>query len=323
MQKTISYLIFFIFLSSTSLAGQDTLLASTYHPKPLLKLNKTPEALGISKDVQRRNAMLVNPPVNIALFGVDSRNSYFDGNADVIMIISIDPKTQKIKMSSILRDTYVHIEGKGMDKINASYAEGGPQLAIKTINQNFEMDIQDYLKVDFLNSARIVDALGGVTISVQSEELPFLNNYLKEISFAGDLIVPVKKPGLQTLTGRQAVAYARIRDAGRGDYDRTDRQKTVMVSLFSKMYGAGPDLLPAFLSEILPNVETSMSQMMLITMGSNILSSKSKIIDQGRFPLDSASKGERINDVWYLKTDLKATSASLYNFIYKDIKPGK
>jgi len=160
-----------------------------------------------------------------------------------------------------------------------------------------------------------------VAISLKSEELPFLNNYLKEISFAGDVLVPVTKPGLQTLTGRQAVAYTRIRDAGRGDYERTDRQKAVMVSLFSKMQGAGVDILPAFLSEILPNVETSLNQMMLYTIGSNILSSKSKIIEQGRFPLDSASKGERIDNVWYLKTDLKATTASLYNFIYKDIKP--
>jgi len=142
MQKRVYYLLLFLFLSSTAVAWQDTLLTSPYRPKPFVKLNKSPEALGISQDVRKRNAILVNPPLNIALFGVDSRNSYFDGNADVIMIISIDLKTQKIKMSSILRDTYVNIEGKGMDKINAAYAEGGPQLAIKTINQNFEMDIK-------------------------------------------------------------------------------------------------------------------------------------------------------------------------------------
>lgn len=306
------------------MAAQDTLQNKSYRLKPVIKLNKSPGALGISQEVQKRNTVMANRPVNIALFGVDSRNSYVDGNADIIMIISIDPASQKIKMSSILRDTYVLIEGKGMDKINAAYAAGGPQLTIKTINQNFAMDIKDYIKVDFLSAAKIVDALGGVNISLKPEELPYLNNYLNEISFSGDLpMVPLTKAGLQKLTGRQAVAYARIRDAGRGDYERTDRQKAVLVSLFSKMQGAGAEMLPVLLSQILPNLETSMDQMMLLTIGSSILNSKSKSIDQGRFPLDSASKGERINNVWYLKTDLKATSASLYNFIYKDIKPGK
>ncbi len=324
MQKTSYYLIIFLFLSSTALAWQDTLLTGPYRVKPVVKLNKSPEALGISRDVQKRNAMLANPPLNIALFGVDSRNSYVDGNADVIMIISIDRAAQKIKMSSILRDTYVNIEEKGMDKINAAYAIGGPQLAIKTINQNFAMDIENYIKVDFLSAAKIVDALGGVNIMLKQEELPYLNNYLHEISFEGELPAPdVKKPGFQKLTGRQAVAYSRIRDTGRGDYERTNRQKAVMVSLFSKMHGAGAGIFPVFLSQVLPNIETSIDQMMLLHIGSNILNSKNGIIDQGRFPLDSASKGERINEVWYLKTDLKATTASLYNFIYKDIKPGK
>ncbi len=317
MKAIILYLFPVMLFCCSAQAGQDTLLTRG-QPKIFPKLNRTTEALGISPAVLKRNSKLVDAPVNIALFGTDSRSSQVQGNADVIMVISVNPATQKIKMSSILRDTYVNIEGKGMDKINAAYAEGGPQLAIKTINQNFELDIKDYIHVDFLSAARIVDALGGVNINLKAEELPYLNNYVKEISFDGDLpIAPIMKAGLQKLNGRQAVAYTRIRDAGRGDYERTDRQKAVLVSLFSKMQGGGTNLLPVFLSKILPNLETSMNQFMLLNIGSTILNSKTKVIEQSRFPLDTASKGERINNIWYLRTDLKVTRAAMFDFIYK------
>ena len=323
MKKITLYISLFILLSSTAEAQLDTLrIRSQQSPFP--KLPRSSEALGISPAVAQRNSKNLNAPVNIALFGTDSRNSQVEGNADVIIILSINPSTQKIKMSSILRDTYVNIEGIGMDKINAAYAQGGPLLAIKTINQNFALDIKDYIHVDFLSAAAIVDALGGVTINLKPEELGYLNNYVKEISFEGDIsVAPIMKAGLQKLNGKQAVAYTRIRDAGRGDYDRTDRQKMLLVSLFSSMQGGGVSLLPVFLSKVLPNLETSMNQLSLLSIGSSILNSKTKLIEQGRFPLDSASKGERINNIWYLRTDLNATSASLYNFIYKDVVPGK
>jgi LCP family protein required for cell wall assembly len=291
-------------------------------PLPPVKLIKTPEALGISKNVQIRNARMLPHPINIALFAVDRRNRNEEGNSDIIMIISIDQLTKKIKMSSILRDTYVNIEGKGMDKLNAAFSLGGPQLAIKTINQNFEMDIKDYINVDFFSAAKIINALNGVNVNVKAEEIPYLNNYLQEISGIENIPAQfITSPGIQKLNGKQAVAYTRIRAAGRGDYERTERQRSVLVALFNKMKGAGPDIFPVFATQILPNLETSMSNMALFTIGSDILNSKTKNIEQARFPLDQASKGERINTIWYLKTDLKSTSISLFNFIYKNIKP--
>lgn len=317
-------LIFFTFKSK----AQDSLSALPPlvipEEKTVIKLVKTPEALGISSKVLYNIKTLKNPPLNIALFAVDRRSKNIDGNSDVIMIISIDMASKKIKMSSIMRDTYVNIEGKGMDKINSAFAIGGPQLAIKTINKNFSMDIRDYINVDFFTAAKIVDALAGVQINVKSDELPYLNNYLQEIAvIEGIPSTPLTEPGLQNLTGKQAVAYTRIRAVGRGDYERTERQRSVLVALFSKMQGAGPTVFPVFFSQILPNLETSMDRMTLFSIGSNILSSNSKIIEQARFPLDSSSKGARINNIWYLTADLNKTTEALHNFIYKSITPGK
>lgn len=324
-------LIAFILLCSISLKtlAQDTVstqaaaTSSDYMP-PVIKLDKSYEGLGISAAVRASVAKMANPPMNIALFAVDRRNKEQQGNSDVIMIITIDQVTKKIKMSSILRDTYVNIEGKGMDKINAAFATGGPQLAIKTLNQNFAMDIKDYINVDFFGTAKMIDALGGVTVNVKPEEIPYLNNYLKEISIIENIPpVNVNNPGTQLLNGKQAVAYTRIRAVGRGDYERTERQRTVLVALFNKMQGAGPTIYPVFMSQILPNMETSMSSMTLFKVGGDILGSKSKVIDQARFPLDASSKGIRVNNIWYLSADLKATTTALHNFIYKNMNPGK
>ena len=310
--------------------AQDTLSTRPVAPAeisyvaPVITLDKSPEALGISASVRAAVAKLPSPPINIALFAVDRRNKEQQGNSDVIMIITIDQVTKKLKMSSILRDTYVNIDGKGMDKINAAFATGGPQLAIKTLNQNFALDIKDYINVDFFGTAKMIDALGGVNVTVKPEEVPYLNTYLKEISIIENIPpVNVDRPGNQLLNGKQAVAYTRIRAVGRGDYERTERQRTVLVALFNKLQGAGPAIFPVFMSQILPNMETSMNSMMLFKIGSDILGSKSKVIEQARFPLDKFSKGIRVNDIWYLSADLKANTTALHNFIYKNINPGK
>jgi LCP family protein required for cell wall assembly len=325
------YVTFLLFcITCISIHAQDTIstqLAATaeinYIP-PVIKIDKSPEALGISASVRAAVAKLPNPPINIALFAVDRRNKQQQGNSDVIIIVTIDQVTKKLKMSSILRDTYVNIEGKGMDKLNAAFAVGGPQLAIKTLNQNFAMDIKEYINVDFFGTAKMIDALGGVNVTVKPEELPFLNTYLKEISIIENIPpVNVNNPGNQLLTGKQAVAFTRIRAVGRGDFERTERQRTVLVAIFKKLQGAGSAIFPVFMSKILPNMETSMSSMTLFKIGSDILGSNSKVIEQARFPLDKFSKGIRVNDIWYLSADLKANSAALHNFIYNNINPGK
>jgi len=317
-------LLYFVLTFSLSVVAQDTSVVRNEVVKPPVKvsLNKTPEALGISAKVQQKIATMANPPVNIALFGVDRRSADDQANSDVIMIISINANAGQVKMSSIMRDTYVKIEGKGMDKINAAFATGGPQLAIKTINQNFDMDIKDYMNVDFYSAAKIIDALGGVTIDVKPEELTYLNKYLDELANINKTTSDhVTNPGLQRLNGKQTVAYTRIRYVGRGDYERTERQRTVMVALFNQIKNAGQNMLPVFASQVLPNLETSMNNMAMFGFASAILGAKNKVIEQARFPIDSQSAGKRINNIWYLTADLKATTTALHNFIYKDIKP--
>lgn len=302
--------------------AQET-IASPSSTKPVaVQLDKSPEALGISQKTRDRLKAIVNPPVNMALFAVDRRQDGEKANSDVIMIISVDQQSGKIKLSSIMRDAYVNIEGHGMDKINAAFAIGGPQLAIKTINQNFEMDIKDYINVDFYTAAKIVDALGGVEINVKQPELSFLNNYLDEIAVYEKIpAVHLNNPGLQKLTGRQTVAYTRIRGVGNGDYERTERQRSVLIALFSKMKSSGQEMLPVLASQVMPNLETSMGTFAMMSFAGGVLNAKSKTVDQARFPLDGQSAGKKINNIWYLTLDVKTTTNAIHNFIYNNISP--
>lgn len=280
-------------------------------------IDRSDKALGIASQAKTKANSLKNHRLNIALFAVDRRTQKDVGNSDIIMIISVNQENGEIKMASIMRDTYVSIDGHGMDKINAAYALGGPQLAIKTINKNFGMDIADYINVDFFTAAKIIDAIGGLNIDVKSAEVRSLNNYLEEIAiYEKTAAIPINKSGVQTLSGRQTVAYTRIRDVGNGDYERTERQRYVLIQLFNKIKKSGQELVPVFTKEIIPNLETSMNKMSLLNFSGSILYANNKSIKQARFPLDTQGRGKRINNIWYLITDLKAVKHSLHNFLY-------
>lgn len=292
--------------------------------KKVVQLNRSDAALGISAKAMANQKSQQNPPINIALFAVDRRTEAEAGNSDVVMVISIDQLSGKIKMSSIMRDTYVNIEGTGMNKLNAAFAIGGPQLAIKTLNQNFNLNIRDYINVDFYGAAKIVDALGGVQIPVKTEELPYLNNYLNELSIYDKIpAIPLTQAGLQLLSGKQAVAYTRIRAVGHGDAQRTERQRSVLIAIFNQLKLKGKEIFPVFATDVLPNLETSMNNFTLFSFAGSILNSKNKTIEQARFPLDKESVGKRIDNIWYLTTDLKTTTNSIHQFIYGSTNPLK
>ncbi len=144
------------------------------------------------------------------------------GRSDSIIILSIDYVHNKLKLSSVMRDTYVYVEGHGNTKINHAYAYGGPVLAIKTLNSNFDLNIKDFVAVDFEGFKKIIDILGGVEIEIKDYELPTMET------------VGIYEAGIYNLNGEQALAYSRIRKQGSGDYERTDRQRRVLEALFRK-----------------------------------------------------------------------------------------
>ncbi|PLS19141.1 LytR family transcriptional regulator [Bacillus sp. M6-12] len=293
-----------------------------------VKIDKSDEALGITRqseahpETDKQEEVVYNKYnndiINIALFGVDRRDSNDRGRADSTMILTVDFKHKKLKLSSLMRDMYLDIEGHGKTKFNHSYAYGGAPLTIKTINQTFGTDIRDYVTVDFFTLEKIIDEIGGVEIDVKEEEYPLVNQYMTEVAnIKKDSIVELTHGGVQTLNGRQAVAYARIRYVGNGDFERTERQRKVLTQMLEKLQGINKAELPGLVMKILPYVETSLEANTIIDMGMEYLTKGMKDMEQDRFPRDGYWKPLSLKSGWYMQVDVEDTKQQLQDFIYE------
>jgi LCP family protein required for cell wall assembly len=279
-----------------------------------IEIPKSDYELGIIPTPEENKPQITN----IAFFGLDTRDPDVDTRSDVIMILSIDEKNQKVKVSSLMRDMYVPIPGKMDNRINSAYAGGGPVLAIKTINTNFGLDIRDYVKVDFFGLEKLIDKVGGVEIDVKPSEVNQINLGVQEIAnIEKDGNKPVvKKAGLQKLAGRQAVAYARIRYVGNADYERTERQRRVLDELFKSIKAQGTLKLPGIISELFQYVETSMSKTAIVNFAYKAMRFNTQKIDQFRLPVDGLFKSQKIRGMSVLVPDIEMNKQKLHEFIY-------
>lgn len=282
-----------------------------------VKITEDDDELNISSELNN-----IKNITNIALFGIDTREKNYDGSrADTLMIATVDKKHNKLKLTSIMRDTYVSIPENKNDKINHSYAYGGPELTIKTINQNFDMNIKDYVTVNFTALEKIVEVVDGVEINVKSNEVDHLNGILDELDeLAGNKTKQIKSSGLQNLTGRQALAYCRIRYTGNGDYERTERQRAVLEKVVAKVLSnkSLPQAL-SLIEAISPYIETSLSKREMVGLATSVFTSGIREMEDTRLPLDDYSKTGTWDGVFYLKFNtLSDNVIHLHKFIYED-----
>ncbi len=260
--------------------------------------------------------------INIALFGIDVRQKNDPTHSDCIMVLTIDEKHKDIKLSSVMRDTFVEVKGHDKTKITHAYAYGGPELALWTLNNNFDLDIKKYATVDFFSLEKIIDILGGVEIDIKQNEIKYINKFMGETSeILHDSVPTLTHSGVQVLNGRQAVSYARIRSTAGGDYERTLRQRAVLNAIIDKVKAKNKMEYPSLISKFLPLVETNLDSNEIMSIGKDVLISNIKTVKQARFPLDSNSDGKMIKGTWYLVTDIEETKNSLHDFIYNDIEP--
>ena len=266
----------------------------------------------IDEDKLSVNESVDERVINIALYGVDSRNHDYQGRSDVIMIASVNSKTGQVKLISIARDTYVSIPGYQNTRINHAYSYGGPELAIQTLNENFGMDITDYVTVNFDSLAEVIDEMGGVEVDVTEAERQQINAYL----LAGE---PLRETGYITLNGPQAVSYSRIRKID-NDTMRASRQREVLASLFEKAKKINPLEYPAYVRKFAPMVETSLSNDEILRLASVGLKGSSLSLDQAAFPNDYIhAEGKIIGTAWYYIYDLEQAKDMLHKYLYEDI----
>ena len=269
--------------------------------------------------------------INIALFGVDTREpGDFTGRSDSIMILSIDSRNDKVKITSVMRDSFVPIKDS-YGKINSAYSQGGPTLAVKTLNTIFGLDIRDYATVNFFGMEDIIDAVGGVEIEVMENEIEGdykLNALIFEQAIhQGVQPVLVKNAGRQTLSGMQAVAWARIRyastaDGTTDDFGRTDRQRVVMNALFNKALNMSTSNYPKLIKAMLPYTQTSLTYSEIIKLagifvGGNVSFEEMRIaMPEYIINADYRPYGESC--VYY---NLDYASKLIHAFIYDGIAP--
>lgn len=214
---------------------------------------------------------------NIAIYGVDSRDSDLgEGNrSDCIIIVSINNDTKEINLVSVYRDTYVDIDGYGLDKITHAYSYGGPELALKTLNENLDLNVKEFVTVNFDAVADAVDALGGVEIRIEEDEIEYLNSGIRDTSrHTGIKSSYISEAGRQTLNGVQAVAYSRIRYTEGGDYRRTERMRTVIEAMFEKLKTKNISEINDLADQILPEVYTNIKPNEIIGLAPTILTYK-------------------------------------------------
>ena len=199
---------------------------------------------------------------NFVIFGVDSRANDLKENtrSDSIMLLSIQNKTHDVRLTSIYRDTYVRIPEHGYTKINHAYSYGGPELAINTINENFDLNVSGFITVNFSALSNVIDALGGITLNIRKGERKWVNAYARDVArINGTEFTKIEKPGKQTVTGVQATGYCRVRYTAGGDFTRAKRQRTVLKAIMEKAKKSNPITLYRVMNEILPQIYTSLT----------------------------------------------------------------
>jgi LCP family protein required for cell wall assembly len=268
---------------------------------------------GLVENVERgertvTNASMHSPHVrNILLIGSDTRSADEHGRTDSMILLSINSETKEIVMTSFMRDMYVNIrglttDGEGIDtwgKMNAAYVYGGAELLMDTIEYNFDIQVDDYVYIDFYSFVDIVDAIGGITVKITDEEAEGMKapmaeqNKIMNKEKGSDYLT---HGGKLNLNGNQALAYARLRYVGNADFERTSRQREVISKIIEKVKSGGPLMMLDFAGTAAESLRSNMSQWELFTLSYKVLFSMKYKIVSVRIPDDDSFYYDTTND---------------------------
>lgn len=262
---------------------------------------------------------------DVALFGVDNYfNGHADsGNSDVIMIASINNDTKEVKLVSVYRDTFLDTDvqkdtSPNFHKANRAFAIGGAEQARNMLNASLDLDIENYITVDFKVVTDVVNLLGGVEIDVDAAELKYINHHIDTTARAtGDTPVHLTSTGLQTLNGTQATAYARIRSTAGSDFARAERQREVINEVVKKAKKTDLPTINKIINQVFPEICTSYTNADIIRLAASMFSYE--LVDSTGFPFSKypARLGGKLGDV-VMCADLENNVRALHRYLYND-----
>lgn len=287
------------------------------------KLNKMYVKDEVVKDIENtEDAKIVDGITNILLVGTDGEYVEKGNRSDSVMLVTIDSKNKDIKISSIARDTYVDIPGYSTEKLTHAYAYEGIDLLKEVFKENFDLDIDKYIAVNFVSFMDIMDELGGVEVNVEEKDIKEINKYIdacygyyknkdeKEKEY-------IKEAGVQRLNGYQALAFSRIRYTDSA-FARDNRHREVAQSVYKEFAQKGVDTYKRCADIVLNNTKTNISPIEMMNLAYTVLKINDKDIEQFQFPLAEHRKGHIISKQkgWVLEWDKEPNLEAWHKFIF-------
>ena len=272
---------------------------------------------GINTEMDSETKEVLKGYTNIALFGLDNRSggNYDEGRSDSIMIASINNETKEVKLVSVFRDTYLSVGNGVYNKANTAYSFGGVRQAVQMLNSNLDLDITEYVCVDWLALIEAIDALGGVELDITSEEVYYINYHLQYMSKEIDCdATKVQKAGKQTLNGAQATCYARIRYTAGNDFKRASRQRIVLEAMLNKAKAADVTTLIDICKAVFDDISTTLSLTEIIDLAKDVASYE--IGSTSGFPYKVTTKVLSGCGDCVIPIDLAANVSQLHNYMF-------
>lgn len=237
--------------------------------------------------------------VHYLLIGLDNRKDTFEGGrSDALMVLSINREDRRIALSSMPRDTLVYINGKGYDKITHSYAYGKAKLVVDTVERNFDIDIKHYFTVNFAGMERVVDALGGIDMELTQAESNHMKSFFE---------VEGTRAGMNTLTGKQALTYCRIRKID-SDFVRNERQYRVVMAIYEKIKAMSPLKYPSLITALYDHCYTDCSLAECIDIAQAVMDMGVDSIENLKLVGEEDGTGRKINGAYvFAVSDLEQT----------------
>lgn len=252
---------------------------------------------------------------NILLIGQDRREGESRERSDSMIIASINRKTREITLTSVMRDLYVPIPGRDKGRINEAYSAGGMKLLDKTIEENLDIKIDGNAEVDFDGFIKAMTSVGKLDINLKDYEADYLNvnsSYGGVENYAWNL-----HEGVNSLTPEQALAYSRIRYVGNSDWERTQRQRTVITTAFDKVKKGGPISMIRAAAQVLPSLTTDMSRSEIIGLASMVAMNRMDIGETYQVPFEGTYSNKTLDSgAEVLSADLDENARLLHDHIY-------
>lgn len=261
---------------------------------------------------------------NVLLIGADGINfDLEDQRSDSMIIATLDSNNKKIKLTSLYRDALVYIPGYGEDKMNTSFSLGGPELVMDTIRYNYDINIEKYVMLNFVGFESIIDQIGGIDIDVKEYQLNELNKYIGVDTGrdTGGDNYSVEKPGIQTLNGKQALSYARIRKGVGDDFERAERQREVLFEVAQKLQKTKPIKYLGIATKMLDYLRTNMELSECLNMAYTIYKFPSLDTEQLSIPVPELTIDDEVDGNLVLRMDRYENALILNDFIFNDTLP--